>query len=351
MKVIAISGVIGWDVLPEQIRSALDEASGEDVEIQVSSPGGFVFDGLEIFNLLRNYSGRVTTRLMGLAASMASYIVLAGEHVIAEDNAVFLIHNVSAFSGGDHRDMRKTALWLEGLSAMLARAYVLKSGKPTSEIRGLMDEETFLFGDEILGEGFVDEIAEHAGDDSDKASAFALAKTQIMGCLDIMAKARKDDDLNRAVALLGDIPTASTETSPAAPAEKTGEARKMPLTLESLKAEHSDIYQAAVSDGIAGGVKAERERVTKLKAWVDAEPACAQIVDEAIVSGKGEDDVRAQLTQVTAKAAAAAVNGGETEPENPPDVTTAPTGATPTGETDESAQKQADEVYARLPKN
>jgi len=73
MKVIEISGVIGLDVEGKDIRNKLIEAGGEDVRIELSSPGGFVFDGLEIFNLLSQYSGNVEIRLMGLAASMASW--------------------------------------------------------------------------------------------------------------------------------------------------------------------------------------------------------------------------------------------------------------------------------------
>ena len=71
MKVIPISGVIGWDIYPKDIRAMLEAAAGEEVEIQISSPGGFVFEGLEMFNLIRRYAGAKTTFIMGEASSMA----------------------------------------------------------------------------------------------------------------------------------------------------------------------------------------------------------------------------------------------------------------------------------------
>ncbi len=132
MKTISISGVIGWDIIPDDIRAALDAAAGEDVDIQISSPGGFVTEGLEIYNLIRNYRGNKQTHLMGIAASMASYIVMAGDRVIAEDNAIFMVHNVWASAMGDKHVLRKAADIIESLSDLIGRAYTAKSGKSSS---------------------------------------------------------------------------------------------------------------------------------------------------------------------------------------------------------------------------
>ena len=133
-KVLALSGIIGWDVDTKGVRTFLDESAGEDIEVQISSPGGYVYPGLEIFNLLRNHDGKITTRLMGLAASMASYIAMVGDHIIAEDNAVFMIHNASGFAIGDHNTMHKAADVLEGLSNLLAKKYMDRTGKSLEEI-------------------------------------------------------------------------------------------------------------------------------------------------------------------------------------------------------------------------
>lgn len=196
-----MSGHIGYDVSPADVRGFLLLSEGQDVEIQISSPGGFVFPGLEIYNLLRNYEGKVTTRLVGLAASMASYIAMAGDRIIAEDNAVFMIHNASGFGMGDHRVMFKVGKTLEGLSTMLAKKYVEKSKRPLDEIKKLMDEETILFGDEILEGAFVDEIIK-TDKEKNKESAVAMALAACQACKMKMKEAELLDDLEKAAAFL-----------------------------------------------------------------------------------------------------------------------------------------------------
>lgn len=201
-KVLAISGIIGLEVLAEDVRNFLDELDGEDIEVQISSPGGYIYPGLEIFNLLKNYDGQVTTRLMGLAASMASYIAMVGDYVLAEDNAVFMIHNASGFAMGDHNTMHKTADVLEGLSNLLAKKYMDRTGKSLEELKKLMDETTFLFGDEIKDAGFVDEIAK-TKKEKDKTAAIALATITLTDCMAKMKTAEQEkEDFEKAAALL-----------------------------------------------------------------------------------------------------------------------------------------------------
>ena len=205
MKVI-ISGVIGLDVSPKEIRAALDAAGGQAVEVQISSPGGIIFAGLEIYNLIKNYRGPKISRLMGIAASMASYIALAGDRVVAEANAIFMIHNAQGLAVGDHCVMRKMAGILEGFSNLLAQGYSAKSGKTVAEVGALMDEETYLFGQEMLDAGFVDEIVPATSvDATNKAAAIASARASVAS-----AQAKQApwpvDAMEKAAALLGGLP-------------------------------------------------------------------------------------------------------------------------------------------------
>ena len=200
--IFPISGVIGWDIEAQDVRAFLNGADSKDVEIQISSPGGFVYPGLEIYNLLRNYEGHVTTRLMGLAASMASYIAMVGDYIIAEDNAVFMIHNASGFAMGDHNTMYEAGGVLEGLSNLLAKKYMEKTGQSLEEMKALMDKTTFLFGDEVEQAGFVDEIAK-TDKEKDRAAAIALATISVADCVARMkASEQEKEDLERAAALL-----------------------------------------------------------------------------------------------------------------------------------------------------
>ena len=251
MKIVAISGVIGWDVEPSDIRTALNEANGEDVRVEISSPGGFVMPGLEIFNLIRNYQGATEMRLVGQAASMGSYLALAGDKTVVEDNAVFMIHNVRGLSMGDHNDLRKSADTFERLSALLAKAYVAKTGKTIEDIRAMMDEETFLFGDEIVEQGFADEVVESTTD-TDKGTALAIAQEAITDCIKTMKDSEKvKDDMEKVAAMLDDTPRAPTpkKEPTATNGGKNTEVKVMDLA--KLKAEHPAVYAQAVAVGVA----------------------------------------------------------------------------------------------------
>ena len=203
MKVIPISGVIGWDVSPAGIRNLLSEANGEDVRVEINSPGGFVTPGLEIFNMLKNYSGNVETRIVSLAASMGSVIALAGNDIIVEDTAIFMIHNAMSVVGGDHHKIRKEAKVIESISNLIARIYINKTGKSESEVHKLMDAETWLFGEEIVTEGFADSVVESEDQSKDKASAIQVATSAVKYCVAQMKKSEEAiEDLTQAAAMI-----------------------------------------------------------------------------------------------------------------------------------------------------
>lgn len=205
-RVIPLSGPIGFVINAKDVRAELKKAKGGPVEFHVNSPGGFVFEGIEIFNLIRDYPGHTEARITGIAASAMSYVVLAADKVSAYDNASFMIHNALALVIGNHNDMRKTADRLESLTNLLAKAYVNKTGKSLADIKTLMDDETFLFGDEMLHEGFVDEIIENPNDgeqEQDKDAALVIARASIESCLNKMRESEAANvDFERAVAYL-----------------------------------------------------------------------------------------------------------------------------------------------------
>ena len=185
MKKIMISGQIGFDVMPADFSAQIDAAKGEDLDIKIASPGGSVYHGLEIYNAIRDYkrsfpNAQIMATVSGLAASMASYIAMnpAIDLLTAEDNAVFMIHNVWGVSVGDYREMLKTADVFQGLSGILAQSYSRKTGKKQNEIQSMMDEETWFFGDEIKAAGFVDEMIK-TDEKKEKASAVAESKAKL----------------------------------------------------------------------------------------------------------------------------------------------------------------------------
>jgi ATP-dependent protease ClpP protease subunit len=202
MKVITLNGVIGWDVTADQVQKDLKEANGEDIRIEINSPGGFVDPGLYIYNLIKNYSGQVHTHVMGYAMSMASIIALAGNYVTAESNSIFMIHNASLFAAGDYRTLRKAADISEGISNMLAKVYASKSQREAGEIRQLMDEESYFYGGEGKEAGFFDDIMS-TETPVEKQEALAVAQTSFIACKQILRDSEKSqEDIERVAAML-----------------------------------------------------------------------------------------------------------------------------------------------------
>ena len=201
MLTIKIQGEIGWETTARDVKWELSRADG-DIVVEVSSPGGSVFEGIEIFNALKAYDrGSVDVVITSLAASIASYIALAGDTVKAYDNAVYMIHNASVFAWGDHNELRKKADIVAGLSSIIAKKYIAVTGKDEKEINQMMDDETFFYGEEMVEAGFVDAIIT-TEEEKDAASAKALAAEAFSSCFKETNQRYTDEDFKEAAALL-----------------------------------------------------------------------------------------------------------------------------------------------------
>ena len=203
---IIIEGIIGWDFTAHDFRKQSEKMQG-DLQIEIASPGGFVYDGIELFNLIRAYSkekGKVEIIINGLCASIASYIAIAGDKLLAYDNAIYMIHNVYSVACGDYRELNKQAKELEALTNLLAKTYANKTNLDINEIKRLMNEESFFYGEEILKNGYADEIVNtENGKTSNKDEAYIIAKNRINACFNKMHESEKyKDDLNKAVAIM-----------------------------------------------------------------------------------------------------------------------------------------------------
>lgn len=135
----------------------------DDIHLSIHSPGGDVLDGWAIYNALRNSKARITARVEGLAASMASVILMAADEIQIPKNAYVMIHNPWGMAIGDAEEMRDTAALLDKLQGGLVRAYSDRTGNDESDIRAWMDAETWMDGEEAVERGFatvlLDEVA------------------------------------------------------------------------------------------------------------------------------------------------------------------------------------------------
>lgn len=150
------------DVTPTDIKKELDKLKDVDtINVYVNSPGGGVFAGLAIYNELKRVNKPVTAYIDGLAASIASLIVLAADKVVMPFNAIFMIHNPWTCVCGAAKDLREVADRLDKLSDnVLVETYARKTGLDKDKIKKMLDDETWLSGEEAVELGFADELIE-----------------------------------------------------------------------------------------------------------------------------------------------------------------------------------------------
>ena len=142
---------------PNDVLKKLNKANGKDVEVYINSGGGDIFAGSEIYTALRGYKGNVIINIVGLAASSASVIAMAGYSKISP-TALFMIHNVSTYASGDYKALEKEAGTLKIANKSISNAYKEKTGLNDNELLKLMDNETWLTAEQCVELKFVDEV-------------------------------------------------------------------------------------------------------------------------------------------------------------------------------------------------
>lgn len=179
---------MGWSyACPYDIRAALEKAGGEDVTVDINSPGGVCNAAFEIYTALREYGGTVTVQVVGLAASAASLIACAGDTVRISPVGIFMIHNAACSASGDYRDMDAAAASLRQYNAAVINAYVARTGMDRKELQDLMDHTTYLSSETAMEYGFADAVMDfgEGGTEEEEASGTPEGGT---GC-DLMAVA------------------------------------------------------------------------------------------------------------------------------------------------------------------
>ena len=130
------------------------------VTVHINSPGGSIFDGLAIYNMLKNHQGSVTVQIDGLAASMASIIAMAGDEIVIPENAMMMIHNPWGGVAGDADEMRGYADLLDKCRDSMVSIYAERTKLPDAIIVQAMNDTTWYSGKEAVEMGFADKLAE-----------------------------------------------------------------------------------------------------------------------------------------------------------------------------------------------
>lgn len=190
MKTIPIKGTIvnnsdvdiyrwlGYEVTaPKDILFPEDNS---EVTLEINSPGGDVYAGAEIYTKLRAYEGKVTANIVGMAASAASVIAMAGDHVAISPMGQMMIHNASAGITGNAADHKHLADVLDGVSAQIADSYAARSGKSAVDFQALMAKETYFTAKEAVEQGLADEIMFEDDEAPAAVAGFGILPTAVL---------------------------------------------------------------------------------------------------------------------------------------------------------------------------
>lgn len=184
---ISIMDVIGYDwwtgegTTAKRIAGALRSIGADkDVTVYINSPGGDLFEGLAIHNLLKDHKGKVTVKIIGVAASAASIIAVAGDDIQIARAAFYMVHNSWVVAAGNRHELREVADWLEPFDYAMADLLSERSGEPIKGMQKLMDAESWIAGAQSVELGLADSIIDIKTSDGDaSAQASALKKMEV----------------------------------------------------------------------------------------------------------------------------------------------------------------------------
>lgn len=181
MTDILIYGIVGdeWDGLDAKTLFGLIAGGDDDLVIRINSPGGYVMEGLAIFNALAGAKAagrKVTCYIDGLAASMASVIAMAGDEIIMADNALMMIHNPWDVAMGDARELRAAADKLDVIRDQLVRIYSGQTGLSADDLVPMLDAETWFTSEQALEQKFVTSVSGASSAAACDVTAFGFRK-------------------------------------------------------------------------------------------------------------------------------------------------------------------------------
>lgn len=141
----------------KDIRESLESVT-DDIVIKLNSPGGDVFEGIEIYNYLKDHPSNVTVEVTGVAASAATFITAGANEVIMNVGTSLMIHEASTFTWGNKSDIQKTLNALETIDESILSIYSEKTGQSNEQLEEWMNEEKWFTADEAVEFGFANSV-------------------------------------------------------------------------------------------------------------------------------------------------------------------------------------------------
>ena len=186
----------GDEITPKEFRGELNSGQGK-VTVWINSPGGDRFAAAQIYNMLMEYSGPVDVHIDGIAASAASVIAMAGNHVAISPVGMMMIHNPATVSIGDEREMKKAMEMLSEVKESIINAYELKTGLPRKQLSNMMNAESWMNAKKALELGFADSILYDSVDEDKEPEGMIFSRAAVTNSLIEKLKAKMPKPDNR----------------------------------------------------------------------------------------------------------------------------------------------------------
>lgn len=224
-NIITMFDIIGEDfwsgggITAKKVAAQLRAIGDRDVEVHLNSPGGDMFEGIAIYNVLREHPKSVTVKIMGMAASAASVIAMAGDIIEIGAASFIMIHNCWVVAIGNRHDMAETAEWLEPFDTAMIDVYAARTGQDAKAIARWMDAETYMSGSTAVDRGFADSLlaADQVTVDEDaKAADKEINEVRAMELALVHAGHSRTDARARINKIKGTPGAADDDTTPGA---------------------------------------------------------------------------------------------------------------------------------------
>ena len=290
MKTMYLSGIVGLDITADDIRTQMNRTSKEKWQIIVNSPGGFVIDAFEIFNIFSTYNGEIEFVINGMAASAMSYIIMSGDKISAFKNSIFMAHRAQAIGIGDADEIQREADIARAMDNVLSEAYSKKMKKPKEEILSEMKNEIWLIGWEALtNAGIIDNVIDSADEinipDEDKKQEIMFidselakcgepekkkkAQLKILECQNRMSRdvERISRNKNKAAALLQDLTPVEKPVEENITTEEQMNLQEFLKSNPEAEAEYNKALQSAEQKGIdsvQANFTSDRKRIANI---------------------------------------------------------------------------------------
>lgn len=310
-ETLSIYDEIGfWGVQAKDFRTSLAGVQSSVINVEINSPGGDVFAGVAIYNMLKNSGKEIVVKVMGVAASAASLIAMAGDKIQMPKNTMMMIHNPWSIAMGNADELREHADTLDKIGNSLLGTYMAKTGMAEDEMKAILAKDTWLTADEALAMGFATEVT----DEIKVKAAFDLkradlpANVQLALGLNVKAQAGDDED-EAAKAAREEAERVEAERIEAERIEaerKAAEGTDEPLAQQITKVVEASAFASYAPTWAVActSVDEAKQRIVNARE-ITAICAVAKVPDEAaalIGANKSVAEARASLLEMMANA-------------------------------------------------